>query len=694
MKKIKYKLKKKYVNGGIVGNADPTTLYANTRKKSEVVDNNNFTNTQQGLLNRDVTQQQYQDNTTQAIANKDSAVASGAAARNTVSGIVGMVPGFGTAIAAGIGVAGGISDGMNQKEFDRRVNDPNAKKKAEFQNVIDPTTNLIQGLGLDGGGMNSSDLVSGLTAGLVNLKGSKEDKAIDEARYQKQREKDNKSQIDKYGAVDTSMQSTQAKNGKKNLKYKYKTGEKSIKMKVDDLVEEHEKLTSVMKSPSKKDDKKELKYQTKELKEYKKLDKIEDKEEGKEIETEGREPIFSPKKKDGTRDLIYYNPKAPTHKEGGVKAKVVKSMNYKKKGASSLIIPEGSAIITANGGKNKEALIAYKKGDDNKLEKIINKMPNDNPKKKKEEGDRDVFGNRITSKKSKDLKAVKASGAYNSETGKSTIESIDEKKRTDNTTITPYKDKPASIYSPFVSKSSDAKTGSTTLGMTTEDITKGFASGGGYDKSGTEPTEEKPKSKLNLDSLAGAASGLYNLGKGMFDKPVKTNRRYVKNEAYKYKDLSQPAKNAVNEEALVNANNIKNATGGQSSGYLGNMALASLAKRKGLQEINNQESGRRLDFENKNTELRNQQRMTNLGLANQYDDLDLQNKGKQSEYIGKGIEQLSNVAQMNVLNKNRTTSDDQKFKLMQTGKYKMGENGEVVPIAKKGIKNIKYKMKK
>jgi len=41
------------------------------------------------------------------------------------------------------------------------------------------------------------------------------------------------------------------------------------------------------------------------------------------IETEGREPIFSPKKKDGSRDLLYYNPNDPTHEEGGVKAVVM-----------------------------------------------------------------------------------------------------------------------------------------------------------------------------------------------------------------------------------------------------------------------------------------------------------------------------------------------------------------------------------
>ena len=43
----------------------------------------------------------------------------------------------------------------------------------------------------------------------------------------------------------------------------------------------------------------------------------------REIETEGREPIFSPPNKNGKRKLLYYNPNDPTHEEGGVKAMVI-----------------------------------------------------------------------------------------------------------------------------------------------------------------------------------------------------------------------------------------------------------------------------------------------------------------------------------------------------------------------------------
>lgn len=107
------------------------------------------------------------------------------------------------------------------------------------------------------------------------------------------------------------------------------------------------------------------------------------------IETEGREPVFSPKGKDGKRKLLYFNPNEPTHEKGGVKAMVVPKNKIdvntaiENNSKSKLkLFPEGSSIVTANKGKNKEALQAYQKGDFKTLNKVISKMPEDkNPKK-------------------------------------------------------------------------------------------------------------------------------------------------------------------------------------------------------------------------------------------------------------------------------------------------------------------------
>lgn len=66
------------------------------------------------------------------------------------------------------------------------------------------------------------------------------------------------------------------------------------------------------------------------------------------IETEGREPIFSPEKADGTRDLLYYNPNDPTHEEGGVKAMVMPRNKYNT-GVSNLM-PKRSKVSLLGSG--------------------------------------------------------------------------------------------------------------------------------------------------------------------------------------------------------------------------------------------------------------------------------------------------------------------------------------------------------
>jgi hypothetical protein len=68
--------------------------------------------------------------------------------------------------------------------------------------------------------------------------------------------------------------------------------------------------------------------------------------------------------------------------------KYVFSKKYKY-GTGALTIPEGSAIVTANGGKNKQALKAYKKGNYKLLNNIIDDMPEDNVSKK-QAGDQSV----------------------------------------------------------------------------------------------------------------------------------------------------------------------------------------------------------------------------------------------------------------------------------------------------------------
>jgi hypothetical protein len=80
---------------------------------------------------------------------------------------------------------------------------------------------------------------------------------------------------------------------------------------------------------------------------------------------------------DDLKTYDYQNP------EGGGNIIYIKSRPKKYKyGTGALTIPEGSAIVTANGGKNKQALMAYKKGNYKLLNRIIDDMPEDRVNKK------------------------------------------------------------------------------------------------------------------------------------------------------------------------------------------------------------------------------------------------------------------------------------------------------------------------
>ncbi len=615
IKSFKYKKVKKYTAGVQSTNADPTLQYSTNRNKNTIGENN-FNDSQQALMGKGIAQQQYQDKTNQAQQNlsnvKQDASGTSAGISSTVATVgdtLGAVPIVGGIAKAGSAL-GDVGRGMNNKAGD------------VITGAFDPGTSVQTGLKTG----NGNDLLKGLlgVGGVFINKGTEKDIAEKKAAYNTQQQQQANKQLNKYGAIDTTYQTAQAKNGNSGIHIKPENKGKftAYKKRTGKTTEEalHSSNAHVRQMANFARNASHWNHKQKGV---------------REIETEGREPIFSPKKKDGTRDLLYYNPSDPKHSEGGVTAKVISKSKYKMKGGNKdLVIPEGSAIITANQGKNKEALKAYKKGDYKKLEKVINKMPNDNNTKK-------ASGSGFTVATEDD-----AQNSLNA--------SIDSKlKKNDPTIITP------------VSQNTTSNT-SSSFG----DKVGNFAS-----------------------SIGGLSPALYNLGQGIFGKTSKTNRRYVNNEGYKYKDMSAPARRAANEAQLVESNNIRNATGGAGGTYLANQALASSNRFKNISDINTQQSGLRQDIENQNVDTRNQQNQTNLGLANQYDILDLQNKGKKSEFLGKGLEGLSQASQMAQLNNNRSKSDNVRLNLMKSENYSVDKNGNITPKSKKGLKNIKYKMK-
>ena len=81
----------------------------------------------------------------------------------------------------------------------------------------------------------------------------------------------------------------------------------------------------------------------------------------KQIEIEGREPVFSERGVDGKRTLSFFSPNGNTHAQGGIPFQA----------------QHGQAIVTAHEEKGVQAVRAFLLGKHDKVERIISSMPAD-----------------------------------------------------------------------------------------------------------------------------------------------------------------------------------------------------------------------------------------------------------------------------------------------------------------------------
>lgn len=197
----------------------------------------------------------------------------------------------------------------------------------------------------------------------------------------------------------------------------------------------------------------------------------------------------------------------------------------------------------------------------------------------------------------------------------------------------------------------------------------------------------------------------YNIGKGLFGKSEKTNRRLYNPEEFQYTDISQPIRNEAVNAYTGEKDQIRNAAGGSAGNYLAAQSLANSRKYQRLQDINNNEGGRKVAVANMNTELKNNSKMANLNLQNQYDELDLRNDAAKKKHLTDGFSQLSTAAQNKQRMRNMADADDIRARTLQDMVSNYGFDPNALKDKDKDLYNFKkekgtsgikgkYKMKK
>lgn len=392
-----------------------------------------------------------------------------------------------------------------------------------------------------------------------------------------------------------------------------------------------------------------------------------------------------------------------------------------KKGTSSIkaVIPEGSSIVTAEGGKNIKAINAYKKGDFKTLDRIINSMPEDKSDKKRL-GDEEIkFPSRFTSytdptedkKINSEYKSTvkkreyiqknignpksKLKGASLDKDGNIVYENPVIKGKMEIAAKNNYNDiKPLENYKQPAAK---------TPVLNKVNVDPNFSTLGNI-KSIDQNTGEDLKNKKSFDwssipSIAEIAARQSLLNKGVDKVP----ENYVKFGRYKY--ASQLPKNLQENMMATNTakQSVKNTSGGNTGNYLSNVSNINTSRLKANNDAVITDTLARQDVLNKNVDVSNNEEQINVGLKNQFNDMKAQNLGAYKNQIlaqGKSIDATIDTTKQNMeqkrinnillkqLDTDNYTEDSEGnkyFKNPNTGKL------EKITKEKKGAKNLKYK---
>jgi hypothetical protein len=380
-----------------------------------------------------------------------------------------------------------------------------------------------------------------------------------------------------------------------------------------------------------------------------------------------------------------------------------------KYGTGALTIPEGSAIVTANGGKNKKALMAYKKGNYKLLNNIIEDMPEDN--KYKKVGGADALGvlkNPLSVSKATQYGAKypwfkpftqsnteagrisRTTGAntlldpndfYNQYNNLETFQKKTGKQYNDMSSLqgdiydNMTEEQRASMWKKFgptlksnqMTKENfvDLKAGArTAYGLNTVDKT--------FKEKEDEKEEEiiddkgkddfKLKKGLNIPSLAEASAKASLLSQGVEDVP----ENYLKLGRYNY--ASQLDRTLRENAVAANAakETIRDASAGNAGNFLSNVANVTGQRFNANAAAVGDDTDKRQNISNANVDLGNTEATTNTGLRNQYAQQRSANRGAYNNMLVSLGQSIDTATDASKLMSNQKGADNQRLAILKS----------------------------
>jgi len=331
-------------------------------------------------------------------------------------------------------------------------------------------------------------------------------------------------------------------------------------------------------------------------------------------------------------------------------------------GTNALAIPEGSAIVTANDGKNIQALKAYKKGNYKLLNKIIDDMPEDNVDNKAQDGKRATKGKKITGKiqdkqvAPNETFSEESALGYDPSYGQEMNE--DKAKELYGLSLSDLIKKRNTGQLPKVSFDLEVERRNAVANNQEEFTYKGKLYLSGLKKQNTKggttptpntvpipPAKTPPEDEyedVDTDTIKAEkpimSTGETNAIGGVIGQGVPKGPResYLKLDRYNY--ASQLPK-TLQEIALAEQggkNTARDIVGGDAGRYLAQAGSLSGARMKANNEAVINDTLARQDILNKNVDLSNTEATTNRSLKDYYDDIKRQNVNDYNALLVKG----------------------------------------------------------
>lgn len=401
-----------------------------------------------------------------------------------------------------------------------------------------------------------------------------------------------------------------------------------------------------------------------------------------------------------------------------------------KYGTGTLTIPEGSAIVTANGGKNKQAIAAYKKGNYKLLNNIIDDMPEDrvdkadggkkvtkvkgkytttDPTTKETYQEQSVLGGRGYGR---EMPLDRAQNLYNlsdeefekiyGKNKNSDLYKIEKGRREavkeGNVTYTVEgkkgKDgKPLKYASGYRSKPGEGEkakeeekpkeTSTTTTTTTTED--KGTGNNDTF-----AGNKRKGNFLANIPSLAEIAAKASILGQGVENVP----ENYLTLGRYRYVSQLPQTLREIQLAEQSGREIARDIVGGDAGRYLAQVGSLSASRMEAANKAVIEDTLARQQEEiNRNIAQGDREAEVNLGLRNQYAQQRAMNRGAYNNMLvslGQSIDSATDATKLMASQRN---VDDIRMNLLKSKDYYMDSDGNI-RMGKNGIKKVKtYKRK-